>query len=60
MKKQQLEHLLRAAGRILNEKQFIVIGSQSILAKYPDAPPELTMSTEADFITKNKKKNLLN
>ena len=57
MKKPDLEHLLRAAGRILDEKQFIVIGSQSLLGKYPNAPPALTMSMEADFITRNKKKN---
>lgn len=54
MERSELEHLLRAAGAITDEKQFIVIGSQSILGKYPDAPKELLRSREADFIAKNK------
>jgi hypothetical protein len=36
VKKQHLEHLLRAAGRIVGDHQFIVIGSQSLRGKYPD------------------------
>lgn len=54
MKKTQLEHVLRAAGAILDETQFIVIGSQSILGKFPDAPPELLRSVEADLIAKHR------
>jgi hypothetical protein len=54
MERSELEHLLRAAGEIVDERQFIVIGSQSILGKYPDAPKELLRSREADFIAKNK------
>lgn len=54
MQRSELEHLLRAAGEIIDERQFIVIGSQSILGKYPDAPDELLRSREADFIAKNK------
>ena len=54
MQRRELEHLLRAAGEIIDERQFIVIGSQSILGKYPDAPKELLRSREADFIAKNR------
>ncbi|MCX7167909.1 MAG: hypothetical protein NTV11_16770 [Rhodocyclales bacterium] len=54
MQRRELEHLLRAAGEIIDERQFIVIGSQSILGKYPDAPEELLRSREADFIAKNQ------
>jgi hypothetical protein len=54
MERSELEHLLRAAGEIIDERQFIVIGSQSILGKYPDAPAEFLRSREADFIAKNK------
>ena len=32
MKKQQLDHVLRAAGRITGERQFVIIGSQSLHA----------------------------
>lgn len=54
MNLEQLRHLLRASGRIVGDSQFIVIGSQSILGKFPDAPKELLWSTEADLIAKNK------
>jgi hypothetical protein len=33
MKKQQVDHVLRAAGEITGEKQFIIIGSQSLHGK---------------------------
>ena len=52
MKKHQLDHLLRAAGRITKEKQFIVIGSQSLHGKYPDLADDLVQSAEADLIAK--------
>lgn len=32
MQRSELEHLLRAAGETIDERQFIVIGSQSIRA----------------------------
>lgn len=53
MKKHQLDHLLRAAGRITGETQFIVIGSQSLHGKYPDLADELVVSAEADLIAKS-------
>jgi hypothetical protein len=45
-----LEHLLRAAGAITNEPEWIVIGSQAILGQFPDAPDELLISREADLV----------
>ena len=30
MKKQQLDHVLRAAGEITGEKRFVIIGSQAL------------------------------
>ena len=51
---EQLQHLLRASAQIVGDDQFVVIGSQSILGKYPNAPAELLWSTEADLIAKNK------
>ena len=53
MKRENLEHLLRAAGAILQETSFVVIGSQSILGKFPNAPAELLASREADMFPKN-------
>lgn len=50
MKKQQVDHVLRAAGRITGEKQFIIIGSQALHGKYPDAADEIVTSVEVDLI----------
>ena len=50
MKRQQLEHLLRAAGGVSGQDRVIVIGSQSILGAWPDAPAALLLSMEADLI----------
>ena len=50
MKKQQVDHILRAAGRITGEKQFIIIGSQSLHGKYPDLADEILKSAEVDLI----------
>jgi len=52
MKKQELDHVLRAAGEITGEKQFIIIGSQSLHGKFPDLPDEIFMSAEVDLIAK--------
>lgn len=52
MKRSDLEHLLRAAGRVIGADQIIVVGSQAILATIPEVmlPAEATMSVEADLI----------
>ena len=48
MNRADLEHILRAAAAICNEREIIVIGSQAILGQYPDAPQSLLVSIEAD------------
>jgi hypothetical protein len=53
MKKQQLDHVLRAAGRITGERQFVIVGSQSLHGRYPDAADEIVHSAEVDLIAKN-------
>lgn len=50
MKKQQLDHILRAAGRITGEKRFLIIGSQSLHGKCPDLPDDIARSAEVDLI----------
>jgi hypothetical protein len=52
VKKRHVDHVLRAAGRITEEKQFIIIGSQSLHGKYPDLPDEIVRSVEVDLIAK--------
>lgn len=52
MKKEQLEHIIRASAAITNEYNFIIIGSQSILGI--DNPPDAClMSMEADIYPLN-------
>lgn len=48
MKRSDLEHLIRAAGAIADEREIVVIGSQSVLGQFPDAPSLLLASMEAD------------
>lgn len=53
MRRSELEHLIRAAGAITNELEFIIVGSQSILGAERPLPHELTMSIEADMYPRN-------
>src|SRR5205823_5507248 len=50
MKKQELDHVLRAAGRITGEKQFIIIGSQALHGKCPDLADDIVKSAEVDLL----------
>jgi hypothetical protein len=52
MKKRHVDHVLRAAGRITGEKQFIIIGSQSLHGKHPDVADDILRSFEVDLIAK--------
>jgi hypothetical protein len=51
VRREQLEHVLRAASTIVGENDVLVIGSQAVLASFPDdrLPPEATTSIEADL-----------
>jgi len=44
----ELEHIIRASGEIAGDDEIIIIGSQSILGQFPDAPTRLLMSMDAD------------
>lgn len=50
MKKRHVDHVLRAAGKITDEKRFIIVGSQSLHGKHPDLPDEIARSAEVDLI----------
>jgi hypothetical protein len=52
MKKRQVDHVLRAAGRITGEKEFVIIGSQSLHGTAPDMADEILASAEVDLIAK--------
>ena len=47
MKRSELEHLIRAAGSICDDTEIVIIGSQSILGQFPNAPATLLVSAEA-------------
>src|SRR5437773_1371120 len=50
----ELEHLLREAGGVARDNEFVIIGSVAILGKFPDAPKELLTSVEADIYPRNR------
>lgn len=51
MRRQELAHLLRAAGAVARDKEVLVLGSQAILGTYDDdeLPEMVTLSREADI-----------
>jgi hypothetical protein len=53
MKKRDIDHVLRAAGRITGETQFVIVGSQALHGKYPDLPDAICVSAEVDLIARN-------
>jgi len=54
MKRSDLEHILRASKDVTGETEFIVIGSQAILGRFPDTPRVLRQSMEADLYPRNR------
>ncbi|MCW2642503.1 MAG: hypothetical protein JWP76_4809 [Dactylosporangium sp.] len=50
MRREQLEHVLRAASQIADDPDVLVIGSQSVLGAIPEdrLPPAATASIEVD------------
>ncbi len=48
MQRSELEHIIRASGDIARDDEIVIIGSQSILGQFPDAPMRLLVSMEAD------------
>jgi hypothetical protein len=49
MRRVDLHHLIAAAAHVVGEREFVVVGSQAILASHPDAPEALLRSQEADI-----------
>jgi hypothetical protein len=61
MKRLDLEYLIRAAGKIGQDSEIVVIGSHAILGQFPDAPESLLTSAEAGVFPLNRpeKSNLI-
>jgi len=45
--------VIRAAGRIARDREIVVIGSQSLLGQFPEAPQALRVSMAADVYPRN-------
>lgn len=54
MTREQLEHAIRAAGAICDDRELYIVGSQAILGPCPNAHPELRRSMEVDIAPKNR------
>jgi hypothetical protein len=54
MKRYELEHIIRAASGITNQSDIVVVGSQAILAQFPNAHSSLLVSMEADVFPLHK------
>ena len=53
MTRAQLEHVIRAASSIADDGEIVVLGSQAILGRHPEAPPALCVSQDVDLYPKN-------
>lgn len=52
MRRDQLEHAIRAACQIIGRPEVIIVGSQAILGTYPESalPAVVTVSLEVDVL----------
>ena len=53
MRRDQLEHAIRAACDVSSDTELYIVGSQAILGQYPEAPDPLRASIEVDLQPKN-------
>lgn len=54
MRREELEHLIRAAAAISGEREIVIVGAAAILGAIPDAPPELRRTLEADLYPRRR------
>src|SRR5215467_11420811 len=52
MKKRHIDHVLKAASQVTGERQFIIIGSQALHGRWPDAADSIVRSAEIDLVAK--------
>ena len=50
MKKRHIDHVLRAAGELTGEKQFVIVGSQALHGRIRQVPETLVRSAEVDLL----------
>jgi hypothetical protein len=49
MRREELEHLIRAAAAVSGEREIVIVGAAALLGSVPDAPEELRQTAEADL-----------
>lgn len=54
MRREQLEHLIRAAAAISGEREIVIVGAAAILGAVPHAPEELRQTLEADLFPRHR------
>ena len=54
MNRAELEHIIRAASGITGQTDLVVVGSQAVLAQFPEAPAALLASMEADIYPRHR------
>lgn len=57
MRRDQLEHAIRAACEVSGDTELLIFGSQAILGSHPFAPESLRASIEVDIQCKNFPEN---
>lgn len=57
MRRDQLEHAIRAACEVAGDTELLIFGSQAILGSHPDAPESLRASIEVDVQPRNIPEN---
>jgi hypothetical protein len=53
VKRAEFEHVIKAAAHIVKD-EIVVVGSQSVLGGFPDAPPSLLRSQEVDVYPRSE------
>ena len=53
MNRAQLEHVIRAASSIADDREIVILGSQAILGRHPEAPAALCVSRDVDLYPRN-------
>jgi hypothetical protein len=54
MNRAELEHIIRAASGITGQTELVIVGSQAVLAQFPQAPAALLASMEADIYPRHR------
>jgi len=53
VRREELEHVIRAAADVTGDNELVIVGSQALLGQFPDAPESMLVSREADIYPKN-------